>query len=197
MKLSPVILCAGCFECIGKGSCTGRAQIWSSRISPGAETSGICPGGRGRRESTRQPCPSIRGTRGCSTESWQLNSRGQSGWWLSGYISGLSIVGLVGLGVAELKGTNWWWLSGHLIGYGIMGLVVQNEFFAGSSDAPLSKEAYQTIRGKGNGYVEGFRDGYQRRIRERREASNRDGSFWGIGTVTGVLTAGAILMMVD
>ncbi len=123
--------------------------------------------------------------------------KGTKRWWLSGYISGLGIVGLVGLGVAELKGTNWWWLSGHLIGYGIMGLVVQNEFFAGSSDAPLSKEAYQTIRGKGNGYVEGFRDGYHRRIRERREASNRDGSFWGIGTVTGVLTAGAILMMVD
>ena len=102
--------------------------------------------------------------------------KGTKWWWLSGYISGLGIVGLVGLGVAELTGTKWWWLSGHMIGYGIMGLVVQSEFFAGSSDAPLSKEVYRTIGGKGNGYIEGFRDGYKKLIRERREASNRDGS---------------------
>ena len=98
---------------------------------------------------------------------------------------------------AEFKGTKWWWLSGYISGLSIVGLVVQSEYFADRSDASLSKEVYQAIRGKGTDYIEGFRNGYTKRIREKREASNTDGSFWGIGTLTGVLTASAILLMVD
>ena len=98
---------------------------------------------------------------------------------------------------AEFKGTKRWWLSGYISGLSIVGLVVQSEYFADRSDASLSKEAYQAIRRKGINYIEGFRNGYKKRIREKREASNTDGSFWGIGTLTGVLTASAILLIVD
>ncbi len=98
---------------------------------------------------------------------------------------------------AGFKGTKWWWLSGYISGFSIIGLVVQSEYFADRSDASLSKEEYQAIRGKGIDYIEGFRYGYQEHIRERREASNVDGAFCGLSTVIGVLTVSAVLIIVD
>ena len=196
MKLSPVIFVLGVLHVtwnlpLQAEPRFGVPELPRERMHPGFV---LAQGLSGEQQAV---LPGYTREQGLLDGELEADFKGTKWWWLSGYISGLSIVGLVGLGVAELTGTNWWWLSGHMIGYGIMGLVVQNEFFASSSDAPLSKEAYQTIRGKGNGYIEGFRDGYQRRISERREASNRDGSYWGIGTVTAALTASAILMMVD
>ena len=196
MKLSPMIFVLGVLHVSGKDPVQAEPKFGVPEFPQERRHLGfvLAHGPSGEQQAV---LPGYTREQGVLDGELEAEFKGTKRWWLSGYISGLSIVGLVGLGVAELTGTNWWWLSGHMIGYGIMGLVVQNEYFAGSSYAPLSKEAYQAIRGKGNGYVEGFRDGYQRRIRERREASNRDGSFWGIGTVTAALTASAILLMVD
>ena len=196
MKLSPLIFVLGVLNVSGILPLQAEPRFGVPELSRERRQLGfvLAQGPSGEQQAV---LPGYTREQGLFDGEMEAEFKGTKRWWLSGYISGLSIVGLVGLGVAELTGTNWWWLSGHMIGYGIMGLVVQNEFFAGSSDAPLSKEAYQAIRGKGNGYIEGFRDGYQRRIRARREASNRDGSYWGIGTVTAALTASAILLIVD
>ena len=195
MKLSPVIFVLGVLNVSGKDPVQAEPRFGIPEFLQERKHLGfvLAQGPSGEQQAA---LPEYTRDQGLFDGELAAEFKGTKRWWLSGYISGLGIVGVV-KSVAELKETRWWWLSGHIIGFSIMGLLLQSEYFAGSSDAPLSKETYQAIRGKGNGYIEGFRDGYQRRIRERREASNRDGSFWGIGTVTGVLTAGAILMMVD
>ena len=89
---------------------------------------------------------------------------------------------------AEFKGIEkrWFW-GGYLSGFSTLGLF---EFtgFAAKSDAPLTEMDYRTIQGKGHDYIEGFREGYQKHIRERRKAIVEEGRLWGICTLTGILT---------
>ena len=98
---------------------------------------------------------------------------------------------------AEFKGTRWWWLSGYVCGFSIVGMLVQSEYFADRSDASISRKEYEAIQGQGVDYVQGYREGYGRHLRKRREASNTDGSFWGLVTVIGVFSVKATLTLVD
>ena len=98
---------------------------------------------------------------------------------------------------AEFKGTRWWWLSGYVCGFSIVGLLVQSEYFADRSDAALSRKEYKAIRERGIEYVQGYREGYGERLRKRREASNTDGSFWGLVSVLGVVAVKSTLEVLD
>ena len=96
---------------------------------------------------------------------------------------------------AEFKGTRWWWLSGYVCGFSIVGLLVGNDFIP--RYASISRKEYEAIQGKGIEYVQGYRNGYQKHLRRRRGASLRHGSFWGFVTVLGVISVKATLAVVD
>ena len=98
---------------------------------------------------------------------------------------------------AEFKGTRWWWLSGYVCGFSIVGLVLSSEEVAAPTGVSISRKEYVAIRERGIEYVQGYREGYQRHLRKRRAASHNDGSFWGFVTVLGVISVKATLAVVD
>ena len=96
---------------------------------------------------------------------------------------------------AEFKGTRWWWLSGYVCGFSIVGLLMDDSFIP--SEGSISKKKYGAIRGKGIEYVQGYRAGYKKHLRKRRGASYNHGSFWGFVTVLGVLSVKTTLGLID
>ena len=96
---------------------------------------------------------------------------------------------------AEFKGTRWWWLSGYVCGFSIVGLLVNESLIP--SDASISKKEYKAIRDKGTEYVQGYREGYGRHLRKRRQARHDHGLFWGLVTVLGALSVKATFDLLD
>ena len=96
---------------------------------------------------------------------------------------------------AEFKGTRWWWLSGYVCGFSIVGLLLGHEFIP--RYASISRKEYGAIRGKGIEYVQGYRDGHEKHLRRKRGASQRHGSFWGLVTVLGVVSVKGTLEVLD
>ena len=96
---------------------------------------------------------------------------------------------------AEFKGTRWWWLSGYVCGFSIVGLLVGDGFTP--SKGSISKKEYEAIGGKGIEYVQGYREAYGRHLRKRRTARHNHGSFWGFVTVLGVVSVKATLEVLD
>ncbi len=97
---------------------------------------------------------------------------------------------------AEFKGTRWWWLSGFVSGFSIVGLVLVDDALV-PRDASISRKEYEAIRGEGIEYVQAYREGYRRHLRKRRAASHNHGSFWGFVTVLGVVSVKAALALLD
>ena len=96
---------------------------------------------------------------------------------------------------AEFKGTRWWWLSGYVCGFSIVGLLVGDGFTP--SKGSISKKEYEAIRRKGIEYVQGYREGHGRHLRKRRAESRDDGFFWGLVSVLGVVSVKATLEVLD
>ena len=87
----------------------------------------------------------------------------------------------------------WFW-AGYFSGFSTLGLL-KFPPLSESSDTPLSAEEYQPIQGKGQDYIEGFRESYQKHIRAKRKAHVEEGKFWGICTLAGTATVGALLLL--
>ncbi len=69
---------------------------------------------------------------------------------------------------------------------------------AESSDAELSWVQKDYLQGKGNEYIQGFRKGYEKRIRVKRKDSTSEGSLWGVlsmGAVVVTVVSGADLWL--
>ncbi len=98
---------------------------------------------------------------------------------------------------AEFKGTRWWWLSGYVCGFSIFGLMVSSEEFAAPDGPSMPKKEYEVMRERGIEYVQGYREAYGRQLRKRRGASHNDGSFWGFVTVLGVISVKGTLALLD
>ena len=96
---------------------------------------------------------------------------------------------------AEFKGTRWWWLSGYVCGFSIVGLLVCDGFTP--SDGVMSKEEHKAIRGKSIEYVQGYRHGHRRHLRKRRTESRDDGFFWGLVSVLGVAAVKGTIEVLD
>ncbi len=96
---------------------------------------------------------------------------------------------------AEFKGTRWWWLSGYVCGFSIVGLLVCDGYTP--SVGSIAKKEYEAIRGKSIEYVQGYREGHGKRLRKRRVESRNDGFFWGLVSVLGVVAATATLEFID
>ena len=100
--------------------------------------------------------------------------------------------GKLAAGFKGIEG-RWFW-AGYLSGFSTLGLF-ETTGFAEKSDAPLAEMDYRAIEGKGRDYIEGFLEGYQKHMRERRKASVKEGRLWGICTLTGTLTVGVLLLI--
>ena len=96
---------------------------------------------------------------------------------------------------AEFKGTRWWWLSGYVCGFSIVGLLVCDGFTP--SEGAISKKEHEAIRGKDIAYVQGYRQGHRRHLRKRRVESRDDGFFWGMVSVLGVAAVKGTLEAFD
>ena len=97
---------------------------------------------------------------------------------------------------AEFKGTRWWWLSGYVCGFSIVGLLFVDDVLV-PRDASISRKEYEDIRGKGIEYVQGYREAYGRHVRKKRTARHNHGSFWGFVTVLGVFSVKTTLALID
>ena len=96
---------------------------------------------------------------------------------------------------AEFKGTRWWWLSGYVCGFSIVGLLVCDGFTP--SEGSISKKEYEAVRGRGIDYVQGYREGHGKHLRKRRAESRDDGFFWGLVSVLGVVAVKGTLEVLD
>ncbi len=92
---------------------------------------------------------------------------------------------------AEIEGTQGWFWGGYASGFflNVIGMKLAPRL-AESSDANLPWTQMDHLQDKEKEYVQGFREGFEKRIRVKRMKSTKEGSLWG------VLSMGAVVVTV-